>query len=393
MNVQSVINDINNFDFDAAAALRYLYKICYKYHVKLNYEIENPVAGPKFENIGPNSKVHRVVLSAISGKYDANVEFANECNGLVLAFVDNKLKVVCRPQMVLNHFAETKKVKKLHAEGCYTITKIRDGTVVNLYHYDGKWRMGSASGYEVDGYRWMGGKTFREAFDLLCEKHCPDLLSKLDTAQTYTVGFRFHEFHPYLQDPEAVWGVSANCKGLGIPSLQTVQLSVEDILTICHSDTTEYGFILRGDFDKCVNCCSVVYESKFMQDMRRLIYNVPKEVALDETNRLFYMLLSGYLSYRDMGFIMSKFPQHQSLYDEWGKFISMVVKRIDAMNRDRNIKIRPGNKVDHLAGYFLEKINMELRFNRNDPKFHSVVYQYVHKKRFTNVFFEALLPE
>jgi hypothetical protein len=142
-------------------------------------------------------------------------------------------------------------VNALLMADAYDIIRVDDGTVVTLYMWNhpqhGKvWGMASNNGYDVSSLYWMGPMTYAEVFYDLAMRRYPEFVSqtgmgiartgkstrltftKLDPGFSYTVGFRHHNFHPVVEDPERMWSIQS------LPNLAqrygtTVELTLQNL--------------------------------------------------------------------------------------------------------------------------------------------------------------------
>ena len=145
----------------------------------------------------------------------------------------------------------TDAVNALLVADAYDIIRVDDGTVVTLYKWNhpqhGKvWGMASNNGYDVSSLYWMGPMTYAEVFYDLAVRRYPEFVTqtgmgitrtgkstrltftKLDPSFSYTVGFRHHNFHPVVEDPERMWSIQS------LPNLAqrygtTVELTLQSL--------------------------------------------------------------------------------------------------------------------------------------------------------------------
>ena len=145
----------------------------------------------------------------------------------------------------------TDAVNALLVADAYDIIRVDDGTVVTLYKWNhpqhGKvWGMASNNGYDVSSLYWMGPMTYAEVFYDLAMRRYPEFVTqtgmgitrtgkstrltftKLDPSFSYTVGFRHHNFHPVVEDPERMWSIQS------LPNLAqrygtTVELTLQSL--------------------------------------------------------------------------------------------------------------------------------------------------------------------
>jgi hypothetical protein len=136
------------------------------------------------------------------------------------------------PPPAFNLRPATRAVDALLAAGAYDIIRVDDGTVITLYQWSHPrvgelWGMASNNGYDVSSLHWMGSKTYAEVFYDLAMRRYPEFaaatgmkvsrvgkttrltFSGLDPNYSYTIGFRHHNFHPVVEDPERMWSIQS----------------------------------------------------------------------------------------------------------------------------------------------------------------------------------------
>jgi len=174
----------------------------------------------------------RIILTQNRNKSNFNYPLAFEANGLVL---DSKnYDVLCMPALAFNPKVNRREIIDNFAS--YTIYPVFDGTTINLYYYEDEWIMSSTNGYEIDDFKWMGEKTYRQAFDEIVALYPEFSLDKLQKNYSYTIGFRFSDFHPFIADKPRAWFIHAYDRSayklvdanIGLP--QQSPISIADIM-------------------------------------------------------------------------------------------------------------------------------------------------------------------
>lgn len=156
-----------------------------------------------------------------------------ECNGVVIDTNTWRILALPPPQHVSSGIIG-KKINYLLKKGTFDVIPIQDGTIVTLYSWEHptegrKWAISSSRGYDVSSFTWSGPLTYAEILDDLFSRLYPEFkeqtgmkllrdgkkthlsFANLDHTRSYTIGFRHHNFHPLLKDPERIWQVhSAN---------------------------------------------------------------------------------------------------------------------------------------------------------------------------------------
>lgn len=222
---------------DNAAEMEFLQSLLSQYNITIVPEFFRNTSLPADASIQPtdldsvnnvsatnfaylrNAKLGRVLLYSDRNSGDFNHPISFECNGVILDTETWKPLVI--PSAAFNTSPDYKSVEQnMHN---YKIYPIFDGTLVNFYYY-GKngsdsnevtnninniavntWCMGSKHGYDVSSYKWIGEKTYLEAFkSALGSVTYEDFIAALSPDACYSVLFRCHEFHPLLNDPQQV---------------------------------------------------------------------------------------------------------------------------------------------------------------------------------------------
>lgn len=375
----------------------------------------------RFESKKPQSRM-LITHDKFGTRFNSELSF--RANGVVYD-VDTH-KVLCVPasacnykprmNLVIDHFDRMK------------VYKIQDGTVVNLYWYGDRWCMGSANGYDISEYRWMGPNTYREEFNAVVAKYPAFSFDKLDRGNTYVVGFRCAAFHPLKTDPAKAWFIAAYSNAtfkevaadVGIPAQEEVVAVGKDgneklewLLNECSesykvycADRTRhnYGYIVRGPFDPCGESSNVLFESALMKKIRKLMYNLPKKspVAhlINNTNRLEFNVLKAYLTYHIRGEFIALFPDYDPLYKKYGKFITNVIELMVKCYRNKNLRgklpaFNPRStqkpSVEHLASMFMSHIAHQGNINVMSPECSTIVYNLVVSPTYLDLYFRAMV--
>ena len=202
--------------------------------------VADPGAVAARDDVPParDATVGRLVLSGRRGARPAPGagRLAAECSGVV---VDARTwRVLAAPPGCLNPHPPAKVVDAILAAGGYDVTRVDDGTVVTLYCWPPPaapgaapltWALASSNGYDVSTLRWFGPLTYAGVVHDLLTRHYPDFAAAvgagydgarltftgLDPACCYTIGFRHHNFHPVLADPERVWLIQCRVAATG----------------------------------------------------------------------------------------------------------------------------------------------------------------------------------
>jgi len=177
-----------------------------------------------------------IITRQRSGRRDGRprrpAQIEQEANGFIVSLREpDSPRPLAVPTRSMNHAPNAQTVNKFltRAECPYDITVALDGTVVSLYKWHEKWCMGTARGYDVSGYTWIGDKThaaaFAEAWAATAEtaetadgirvslgpdgRLAVEGVSDEDAARfSWTLGYSHPDFHA-LADAPSVWQIQA----------------------------------------------------------------------------------------------------------------------------------------------------------------------------------------
>ncbi len=322
----------------------------------------------------------------------SEVPLSRECNGVV---VDARTwRALAVPPCAFNAAPAAKVVDELLAEGAYDIFRVDDGTVVTLYCWlhpaDGLvWALASSNGYDVSSLRWTGPRTYAELFHDLATRLYPDFVAAtglgierkskdstrltfatLDPRRCYTVGFRHHDFHPLVADPERIWqiqhtdlsgadpvvfpggaegglpGVPGQAPHLPFafgepPSLDTLRGFLQGAVAAATAalsgpapapHSLNYGFILRSrDRGRTGAHSDILVESPLLARVRRLVYERPPRAVRDELDpaeRLEYSAMRAYLTAGERADFLALFPAWAPRFQAYGELVANVTRLV-----------------------------------------------------------------
>jgi hypothetical protein len=392
----------------------------------------------------PNVTVGRVVLTNFRNRSKYDYELAFQCNGAVLDSatwdVISLPPRAFNPNINIGHVASN-----IHK---YTIYQIIDGTAITLYHYKGSWRMASTNGFEVNGYKWMGPKTYEQIFGEVTKGYPQFSLDKLDKSLSYSLIMRSNEFHPLLDDPSHIHLVQAadpktgavSYPDVGLPKQNGFPAPQYDFLQHANKENRgalkefltnrtkiHYGFILRGSFGELGAYSNVVMESELLKKVRQLFYNMPDlqkhlTVPLDHTNREALAVLKNFLHYDNRNTFINLFRQYEEKFRDYESLVSKLVNRIQQYYRNRTTKLKTGGNspsrggkdpcvgpggsstggnsgnnvaasagnIDRLAEIFVQHISGCGHFNPFDINAKKIIYDYVVDPYYTELYYSIL---
>jgi hypothetical protein len=299
------------------------------------------------------------------------------CNGCVIDCI--KWKALSIPPIAFNRSFSHEIIDKFMSQDMYDIFKVIDGTIVTFYYYNDKWNISTRNAYDVSSYYWIGEMTYSEVLYDLFSRLYPESISKngiklidkysldfdLPTNHCYTVGFRHHNFHPLLLDPECVWNIQCinleNGKvkfetGLnGIPGQLKVNADISlEINSISKmisfnklainnatkiKPTFNYGFILRSkNNDICDKFSSILVESPLLRKIKKHIYDYPPVIIgqfINHSNRIDYVIIKNYFNKQEKNDILQLYPQFNKLYVKLNKSIVNTIQCIITIMKNK----------------------------------------------------------
>lgn len=227
------------------------------------------------------------------------------------------------------------------------VFKVHDGTITTLYYYGGTWCMATANGWDVSEYKWMGQTTFKQALTrAIGARGGADPFADLNTAFYYTIGFRFHGYHPQLNDPEHVWMISTNAAD-AIPwcavenpvvfadddparrytaMVKNCRRALQDFNATQGTNNgveINYGYVVRGR--NGARNINVIFESSLLGFVREMVYSVPRDVPA--SHKAFYIALRAFVIYDARETFVRMFKQYESTYTYLQGVFKLVIDR------------------------------------------------------------------
>jgi len=268
---------------------------------------------------------------------------AEGLNGAVVdARADYSILVPPSPIMLTNMSSGIRKYCMQNIRD-YDIYQVVDGTRVTLYYHNGEWLMASARAYDVSGLRWMGPKTYREAFNecAIASGLSTFNYDTLDTSKTYSFIFHHCDFHPLKGDPAKLWQVD----GPAIPGLdrhmpinssmrpnpEKMRVTATNALTdYASTGTINYGYLLRlrADVPDTHQPRAFFFESSLYAAVRNQMYDLPRDIELTHETRPLYIHLRAYLSRGNAASHILLFPRASEVYIKMTAAMGILVNTI-----------------------------------------------------------------
>jgi len=356
-----------------------------------------------------DDQIGRIILTQSRNQSDFTNPITFQCNGLILD--STNWKVLAVPCCAFNPRSSLKKIEALYKENKYKLYKIYDGTIINLYHYNDKWILGTTNSYEMNDCKFMGSKTYMGLLSDIIKQYPEFSFEKLDIHYSYCIGFKHQNMHLFSADKQKAWFIQktnletmvtdyTNITGLenqGIitekPNFDTlIETNNKALRNYLKEFRIDFGYILRGEFAESKEQSNILLESTLLKKIRQLIYNFPRELTMNLTNenRLGYIILRAYLNYSNRKIFIDLFPQYQRKFDEYKELINNLVTRIVQCYRNSNIKLTNDKKIDQLANIFIGYINREGRINSFNDNCKSIIYDYATDIEYIDIYRKIL---
>lgn len=252
---------------DAPTSTRcsYIVNALYPNYIKCNYD-------------PPTAEFNRMLLH--SNRLNQN-DLASECNGFIFDY--KTLEPLCYPPELPTLKWDRDILRDTLDQ--YSMWKIYDGTIINLYRYDNRWCLSTGKGIDVGMLKWNGdGITYRKALDDVLAHYKIDLDS-LEHSKCYTIGISHPDMHPYSTSLRS-WFVCSfdfttqtrnfSEPEFAIPASEKVEFkSWDDLQTYLRDSSVDnFGVIMRSQNPSATpQHTTVLLESTLMKNIRRHVYD------------------------------------------------------------------------------------------------------------------------
>ena len=369
MNISNFF--INKYENDIANIRKFLYK---------NY-IKTVIEHTELES--PDSE-YRIMLIGNRFKSDFKNPISFECNGAVLSYDrKNKMfKTLVVPTELFNSQKLCKEeinnnIKQMN----YSLYKVYDGTIVNLYYYNNGWRISTNKAYDATNLIFMENKTYNNVLEELFSYYNDFNISRLDINKCYTICFKYDKFHTFIENAHLphqnklilIQSVDITAfnndkrlvisynDDIGIPVSTQYNLhgdyTLQNIFNILYGEITRFkkyhtgatyepnfGLILRShNFNKTKEYSNLLLESNLMSKIRNLLYNHSFAKKLNyfdklvnyeaEVNKNYYNMqdltnLKMFLVQKDLTVYLLLFPQFKPQMEHYNTFLKFMTKYI-----------------------------------------------------------------
>ena len=264
-----------------------------------------------------------------------------------------------------------------------TITKIIDGTCVNVYFFDGRWHIATKNAYDLSRKKWIGPLTSAEVF----YKVSPDdfrnevglsltenkRLSFAALDKQYSYNFiiresRYNPFNPHqegiyfnnmtqVQDDNSITEIYEN-PFYSIPSLERVYFAgVEELIESLEGSMRRregFGYIIRPDAGD-----QIMIQSRLFQQIQFHAYRFLNK-GLNNNNRENYRILRNVLSRQNYSEFLYLFPQYSAKH---AYYIQVIEDLKTAINQNDPLPPGLATLTRHLDAYKASKYKRDLIIN------------------------------
>jgi len=144
----------------------------------------------------------RMILIGNRFKSDFNNPISFECNGAIVSYNKNekKWKTLVIPTELFNSQKICKEELNNNIKNMnYTLYKVYDGTVVNLYFYNGGWRISTNKAYDATNLIFIENKTYQNILEELFSYYKDFDINNLNINKCYTICFKYDKFHTFIE--------------------------------------------------------------------------------------------------------------------------------------------------------------------------------------------------
>ncbi len=297
-------------------------------------------------------------------KSDFNNPISFECNGAVWAYsnVTNKFRPLVVPLPMFNsQKLSHQQIQKYMDAGEYVAHEVHDGTVINMYFFNGAWRISTAKAYDATDLIFCDNKTYKQVFTEVMDNVDPKWSTdKLDTGVCYTFCIRYPAFHQFTEGCKQSEFKCTLLQSVNLNMLKEVNVDVgvkrgktikvrnlnsvvrqlnQSVSTYKTTKKPLYGYILRGKRALGAYRC-ILFESTLMAKIRKFLYNMQFMKDLSYTDVLnkestvdkqCYQLqdinsLKMFLQRNNISLYLNLFPQQKSKIDKYHEWLVFLAK-------------------------------------------------------------------
>lgn len=376
MNVSKFLSEKNENDISK------LRSFLFKNYIKTVIEEHND-----------DDKDFRIMFIGNRFKSDFNNPISFECNGIIFKY-DRELsefKAVLIPTQLFNNQKLIKsEINKFIVDKSYTIHKVYDGTILNIYYYNNNWRLSTNKAYDSTDLLFINNKTYMDFFNELVEQYKDFSFDKLDKNKCYSVCFKTKEYHPFIENKytnneKIIFIQSVNInkfneeqvleintrEDIGFPISEEIEnndLNINKLYKTLNNELNRfkknnkkadympiYGYILRcSNYKKTKNYSNILLESNLLSKIRNFVYNYNLRKNLDFYDKLTFteninvdksyydprklINLKVFLKNKDVNLFLSLFPEFKKefiMYNNFLKFLTKyIIKNYDTLKKN-----------------------------------------------------------
>lgn len=362
---------------DSMDGLSYLFETLKPFSVRIRYEMIP--TGVRTENGKSIMKLGRVVLAGDMNRfntYNLENEFASYVIDAKTWRIISVSTRACLPRPTND------KINRILKGDDYTLTKIVDGTVVNLYNHNGVWNLATTTAFDNTFKKWVGeesyaqvfyrvaGPAFREEVGMTLNQEGRLEFSNLDATSSYNFIIRDHRFNPFSLDKEGLTFVNQmcvdqdnfvteelTCPFTSVAIQEVVDQKFKNVTELTNSlksalpdgvsgKSFNYGYILHQN---AAGEPSIMIRSALMERIKYHAYEFHPRIKeeLNEMNREKYRVLKNVLHKQHYEEFLALFPQykeqHKAIIDALKTIEDIIVKKMK--NTNANLDQYP----DHLV--------------------------------------------
>jgi hypothetical protein len=351
------------------------------------------------------------------------------CNGLVLER-DSWKPLVIPPFTSNGGQPNCTIVNQFLKDDHYDIYPVQDGTLINVYWYEGTWRISTTRSYDVTTLKFTNSPyTYQYLMDDIL-KHTIDqsfeqFTSKLNPQYSYSFIITHPEVHLYWKtrkDPYKITfvqkaflmdGTRSYENDLEIPAQTKVNLKefIDDTITvellqdICAYDISnptsyasiarkkynpelvdlfKFGVILRSRHPEITKQMSYfTLESREYRDIKSMLYdsNIHKSMITIQYDRENFLVLRSYLSTVHHDQFITMFPQYRELYYKIEKRIRCLIQHIERLyttEKTGSTKTTSKTRFPAIVNAIKGKIDEISTINVDREEDRQRIYKFVH---------------
>lgn len=302
------------------------------------------------------SSKKRVMFISNRKRSDFSNLLSSEMNGLISEYDENtrEWKILMVPTDNFNSsLIKMIDVEHFYNQQFYSVYKVYDGTIINLYYYNG-WKISTNKGYDVTDLPINVEYTYMQLFSHLAIEYPEFKMDNLDSNKCYTFCMKYNKIHLFeeanklcnyiilIQSIDLNTFKNSITDNIGFPNQEIIKnIKYVDLINNkkksvelykqylkLTNDTYQhnYGYILKSNNPTITQQYSFIYlESELMKNIRRLIYDhrfLPENIKQNKYNYnvLLLCILKNIIINNNDEF-KKYFPKYSIKYDIVKKFI------------------------------------------------------------------------